>query len=80
MPFPILFNPLLDLSLIQPRKPNPVYFQRRCRLRMLKSSFRIGRDWREGIPRTSTGIPLSEAGFDFENGVGEEDGLLLEAC
>ena len=80
MSFPILFNSLLNLSLIQPRNPNAICLQRRGGFAVMYTSFRIGRDGRKRAPTPYTGIPLSEAGFDFDDRFGEEDGFLLEAC
>ena len=41
----------------------------------------VGRDGAEGrVGVLSQVVAFGEAGFDFEDGVGEEDGFLLEAC
>lgn len=74
MSLPILLNPLLYLPLIQPL----------CGMR----SHDVGRGvlgvWRDGaeggVGVFGQVVAFGEAGFDFEDGVREEDGLLLEAC
>ena len=41
---------------------------------------RVGRDGAEGgVGVFSEVVAFGEAGFDLEDGIGEEDGLLLEA-
>ena len=75
MPLPILLYPLLNLSLVQPCEAYSVCFQRRSSFGVLDCSFGIGRDGREGGVCVRCGVAFCEAGFDFEDGFGEEDGF-----
>lgn len=73
MSLPILLYPLLYLSLIQPlggMRGHAVGW----------GVLRVGRDGAEGgVGVFSEVVAFGEAGFDLEDGIGEEDGLLLEA-
>ena len=74
VPLPILLDPLLYLPLIQTLGgvSRAVEFGWREMLR-------IWGDWAEGgVGIFGDVVAFGEAGFDFEDGVGEEDGFLLE--
>ena len=74
MSLPILLYPLLYLPLIQPL----------CGMRIHDvrwGMLGVGRDWAEsGVRIFGHVVAFGEAGFDFEDGVWEEDRFLLEAC
>lgn len=76
MSLPILFDPLLYLPLIQA-------LGRVCRGVEVgwREMLRVWGDGAEGgVGVFGDVVAFGEAGFDFEDGVGEEDGFLLEAC
>lgn len=74
MSLPILLYPLLYLSLIQPLggvRGHDVRW----------GVLGVGRNRAEGgVGIFSQVVAFGKAGFDFEHGIREEDGLLLEAC
>ena len=74
MPLPVLLYPLLYLPLIKPlggmRGDN-----------VGSGVLGVGRDGAQGgVGVFAQIIAFGEAGFDFEDGISEEDRFLLEAC
>lgn len=74
MPLPVLLDPLLNLPLVQPLGGMRVRDVRRGVLG-------VWRDGAEcGVGVFGHVVAFGQAGFNLEDGVGEEYGLLLEAC